>query len=133
MNQSPTSVAQAFVRAVNRQNVDELANLMTTNHSFIDSLGGQTQGRETMRAGWTGYFRMVPDYTITVDESYCDGSIVVMLGTVGGTYSADGTLKEENRWRAPAVLRAVIEQEKVAEWRVYCDNEPMRQKIAKHV
>ena len=105
---------------------------MTADHSFIDSLGGQTQGRDTMRSGWVGYFRMVPDYTIAIHETYCDGSIVVMLGTAGGTYSADGALKEENRWQVPAALRAVVEEGMVAEWRVYCDNEPMRQKMARH-
>ena len=131
MTESPTSIAQAFVRAINRQDVQALADLMTAEHRFIDSLGNAMEGRETMRAGWAGYFRIVPDYTIAIDETYCAGSVVVMLGTVGGTYSADGVLKNENRWQAPAALRAVIEQDRVAEWRVYCDNEPMRQKIAK--
>ncbi|MGA3034683.1 MAG: nuclear transport factor 2 family protein [Terracidiphilus sp.] len=131
MNDLSIAIAQAFVRAINRQSVDALAELMTADHRFIDSLGNQVEGREKMRAGWAGYFRMVPDYTIAIEESYCDGPVVVMLGMARGTYSSDGALKEENRWQTPTVFRAFIEGDKVAEWRVYCDNEPVRQKMAK--
>jgi hypothetical protein len=38
-------------------------------------------------------------------------------------------LKPENRWQTPAAIRALIEDGKVAEWRVYADNEPIRQRI----
>jgi uncharacterized protein (TIGR02246 family) len=131
MKNEPEVVALAFVKAINRQDVDALVELMTPNHRFIDSLGGVTKGRDAMRAGWTGYFRMVPDYAIDIEETYCAGPVVVMLGVVGGTYAPDGQLAEGNRWQTPAALRAVIEDGKVAEWRVYCDNEPMRQLIAK--
>jgi ketosteroid isomerase-like protein len=131
MNDLSIAIAQAFVRAINRQSVDALAELMTADHRFIDSLGNQVEGREKMRAGWAGYFRMVPDYTIAIEESYCDGPVVVMLGMARGTYSSDGALKEENPWQTPTVFRAFIEGDKVAEWRVYCDNEPVRQKMAK--
>lgn len=89
-----------------------------------------------MRAGWAGYFRVVPDYMIAIEETYCNGEVVVMLGSAKGTYTADGErspeLSEENRWQTPAVFRAVIENGKLAEWRVYADNEPMRQRMAKH-
>jgi ketosteroid isomerase-like protein len=131
MKNEPEVVALAFVKAINRQDVDALAEWMTPNHRFVDSLGGVTESTETMRAGWAGYFRMVPDYAIEIEETFCDGPVVVMLGVVGGTYAPDGQLSEENRWRTPAALRAVIEDGKVAEWRVYADNEPIRQVIAK--
>jgi ketosteroid isomerase-like protein len=130
MIESPITTAQAFVRAINRQSVEDLAELMTADHHFIDSLGSLVSGREKMRVGWAAYFRMIPDYAIEIEETCCDGPVVVMLGTARGTYSADGTLKEENRWQTPAAFRAFIEEDKVAEWRVYCDNEPVRRKMA---
>ena len=133
MSESPVAVAQAFVRAINRQNAEELAGLMTADHRFIDSLGNLVSGRDKMCAGWAGYFRIVPDYTVAIEETYCDGLVVVMLGTAQGTYSSDGSLKPENRWQSPAAFRAYIEDGRVAEWRVYCDNEPIRQKMAKHI
>jgi ketosteroid isomerase-like protein len=129
MKDTAEGVARAFVAAINRQDVDGLAALMTEGHRFVDSLGNATEGREKMRAAWAGYFRMVPDYWIVVEESYghpSDGSLVAMLGVVGGTYTTDGELKAENRWETPAALRAAIVDGLVAEWRVYADNEPIR-------
>jgi uncharacterized protein (TIGR02246 family) len=131
MSESGKTVAQAFVRAINRQDVDALAELMTEDHRFTDALANVVEGREKMRAAWAAYFRMVPDYTIAVEETYSDGTVVVMLGVVRGTYTPDGQLKPENRWKTPAALRAVIEDSKVSEWRVYADNEPMRRLVAR--
>jgi hypothetical protein len=102
---------------------------MTAEHRFIDSLGGVLVGRDKVKAAWTAYFRMVPDYAIAVEETLCDGPVVVMLGVARGTYSPDGQLLKENQWETPAALRAFIEDGKVAEWRVYADNEPIRQKV----
>jgi ketosteroid isomerase-like protein len=132
MTNRTESVAAAFAGAISRQDVNALVELMTPEHRFIDTMGGVTEGREVMRAGWAGYFRMVPDYAIDIEETYCAGPVVVMLGVVGGTYAPDGQLTAENRWQTPAALRAVIEDGKVAEWRVYADNEPMRRLTAKH-
>ena len=129
MNDSAIVVAQAFVRAINRQDVDALASLMTPGHLFIDSLGNVFESREAMRAGWAAYFRMVPDYTLAIEEFYGSGPAVVMVGWAQGTYSADGTLKERNRWRVPAAVRAIVEDGLVAEWQVYADNEPIREKM----
>jgi limonene-1,2-epoxide hydrolase len=159
MSDSAEVVARAFVAAINRQDVEGLAGLMTPEHRFVDSLGGVTEGREKMRAGWVGYFRMVPDFSIVVEETFCDGPVVVMLGKARGTYyhpsdedlspgtpvncPDDGSLprspnardlghpelKAENRWETPAAWRALVEGGLVAEWRVYADNEPMRERM----
>jgi hypothetical protein len=175
MSDSAEVVARAFAAAITRQDVEGLTGLMTPEHRFVDSLGGVTEGREKMRAGWVGYFRMVPDYEIVVEEIFCGGKhgeagpsttsakadsaqdVVVMLGKARGTYChpcdedlSPGTptncpdegslprspnardrghpeLKMENRWETPAAWRAVVEGGLVAEWRVYADNEPMRE------
>ncbi len=146
MTNSPEFVAHGFVRAINRQDADALAGMMTEEHRFIDSLGNAVAGREAVRNAWLGYFRMVPDYSIAVEETLCDtagpspplrsaqddspflgaGQVVVLLGVAQGTYSPDGKPRPENRWETPAALRAVVEDGLVAEWRVYADNEPIR-------
>lgn len=129
MSDSPESVARAFVRAINRQDVDGLSDLMSPEHRFIDSLGNLVEGREKMHAAWAGYLRMVPDYSIVVDETFTDGPVVVMLGIARGTYAPDGVLKPVNRWETPLAIRAFVEEGLVVEWRAYADNEPMRQKM----
>jgi ketosteroid isomerase-like protein len=131
MNEAPESVAHAFVRAINRQDVDAIVEWMTPGHRFIDSLGAAVEGREQMRAAWTSYLGMVPDYTIAVEETLCDGPVVVLLGLAQGTCAPDGRLRPENRWMTPAAFRAFVEEGKVAEWRVFADNDPIRRQMAK--
>ncbi len=38
----------------------------------------------------------------------------------------DGTSKAANRWQTPAAVRARVQDGKVAERRIYADNEPVR-------
>jgi ketosteroid isomerase-like protein len=131
MNKSTETVAHAFVRAINRQDVEALVALMAPEHRFVDSLGNVVEGREMMRPGWTAYFRMVPDYSIAVEESFSDGPVALMLGVAEGTYAPAGELKPENRWKTPLALRAQVEDGLVVEWRVYADNEPLRDRMRK--
>jgi ketosteroid isomerase-like protein len=128
---SPESVTNGFVRALNRQDVEAMTALMTPGHRFVDSLGNAVEGRDKMRAGWTGYFKMVPDYTLAIEESYANGPVVILLGVAEGTYTRTGKLTPENHWRTPIALRAFVEDGLIAEWRVYADNEPMRKLMAK--
>jgi ketosteroid isomerase-like protein len=128
---SPESVTKAFVRAINRQDVDGIALLMSPSPRFVDSLGMILEGRENMRRGWSGYFRMVPDYTLAIDETYSSGPIVILLGTAQGTYARAGKLQQENAWHTAIAVRAYVEDGLIAEWRVYADNEPIRKLMAK--
>jgi len=116
-------VFRSFVAAVNGNEVEALAALMTPDHLFVDSLGNRTAGAETMKAGWRGYFAMCPDYWIRADHVVADGSLVLAVGEAGGT--VDGVA-----WQAPAAWKAVIREDKVAEWRVFADNKPVYEILA---
>jgi ketosteroid isomerase-like protein len=130
-SESTKHVALAFVDAINHRRVEEIADLMTEDHVFIDSLGTKIVGKQRMKAGWEGYFRMVPDYSIVIEETFVNGTVVIMLGTAQGTYSTDGALRPENKWSTPAAWHALIRGSLVAEWRIYADNEPIRQIMAR--
>jgi uncharacterized protein (TIGR02246 family) len=125
------SVTSAFVRAVNRQDVEAMVALMTPGHRFVDSMGNVVEGREKMRAGWLGYFETVPDYTLAIEETYVQAPVVILFGLGQGTYTRTGKLSPENRWQTPIALRAFVEDGLIAEWRVYADNEPIRRLAAK--
>jgi uncharacterized protein (TIGR02246 family) len=126
------SIARAFVDAINRHDVEAIANLMTEDHVFIDSLGMRVTGKQQMKKGWEGYFSMVPDYGITVEETFSEGDVAIMLGLAQGTCSKGGALQPENRWQTPAAWRVVIRESSIAEWRVYADNEPIRQILSRN-
>jgi hypothetical protein len=127
----PTAIARRFVEAINAHDLDAICELMTEGHRFVDSLGAAFEGRNAMRSGWSHHFRMVPDYTIQIEESFEKGPRVVLLGTAAGTYTPDEVLREEGRWSTPAAWCAIGEEGLIAEWRVYADNEPIRRRMAK--
>lgn len=74
---------------------------------------------------------MVPDYWIVIDQVLpLVGSALVLFGRAGGTYAPErGLIRPENRWETPAVWKAVIQGGQVSEWRIYSDNEPIREKM----
>jgi ketosteroid isomerase-like protein len=119
-------IANQFVEAINRHDVNALYRLMSVDHRFIDSGGAVYEGREAMKGGWIGYFNMVPDYRIDVAKVIVSGETAVLLGKASGTYTSDGKLRSENHWETPAAWRAEIIGGRLREWQVYADNEALR-------
>lgn len=115
-----------FEQLINTRKPDAVCSLLTDDSVFIDSMGNRIQGIPKLRAAWEGYFKMVPDYTISHEEVFANGSTVAMLGTAQGTFARDSQLKKENFWTMPAAWKAVVKDEKIAVWQVFADNEPLR-------
>jgi SnoaL-like protein len=126
---NPTDVVRAFVTRINAHDNDGLRALMPPQHAFIDSLGN-TFPYAKARDGWRQYFTMVPDYWIRVDQMVSQGEVVIVFGRAGGTFvPPGGEIRPQNRWETPAAWRAIVGDGKIIEWRVYCDNEPIREKM----
>ena len=115
---NPVDTVLRFLDRINERDADRLAELMTEDHAFIDSLGQTIRGREKMRAGWRGYYAMSPDYWVSHEEIFQNGKQVAVFGAAGGTIA--GT-----KWRTPAAWLAVVQDDLVKEWRVYADNKPV--------
>jgi ketosteroid isomerase-like protein len=114
-------VAKAFIAAINRHDVPALADLMSEDHTFIDSLGRRVSGRKEMIAGWKAYFAMFPDYEILVDTTLTNRGTVALFGSVAQTYNGKRGLVQKNRMAMSAAWRANIADGKVKLWQVYCD------------
>jgi len=123
---NPIEIVLQFEEAINARNPDAICALMTSDGEFIDSLGNRIQGLEKLRSAWAGYFKMVPDYSISHAEIFADGNTVAVFGSAQGTFSRDGKLAKENYWKSPASWRAVIKDGKLSVWQVYADNEHIR-------
>jgi ketosteroid isomerase-like protein len=115
---------QRFVAAINRHDVEAIVTRMASDHAFVDSLGNRVDGAKPMAAGWRGYFTMCPDYWIRTDVLMADGGVVLAVGEAGGTI--DGAT-----WRTPAAWKAVICDGAVQEWRVFADNKPVYEILAR--
>ena len=100
-NVAATEIAQKFVKAVNAHDTDGLMKLMSSDLVFVDSLGTRAPA-SAMRSGWQGYFTMVPDYWIRVDQIVSEGNVIILFGSAGGTFvPKGGTMKPENKWETP--------------------------------
>lgn len=125
-SEDAASAARALVASINAHDVGLLISLLTGDHVLIDGLGARMGGLEKLKKAWTGYFSMVPDYWIRIDQELVSGTTVVLLGTAGGTLAVGGRVDPENRWSVPAAWRAVVASGRIVEWQIYADNEPIR-------
>jgi ketosteroid isomerase-like protein len=121
---TPTETVLEFLDRINQRDPDKLVELMAADHVFVDSLGNQVRGREKMRAGWRGYYAMCPDYWVSHEEIFEKGDTLAVFGTAGG--AINGT-----KWKTPSSWLAVVENGLVKEWRVYADNKPVYEILAK--
>ena len=121
MTSSAIDVVRAFIAAINRRDPTDISGLMAEDHTFVDSAGTAVSGRQTMTAGWTGYFGMFPDYEIRVDCILADETRVAVFGSAAGTYNGKRGLVPENRIEMPAAWQAIVADGKIQRWQVYAD------------
>jgi len=121
MTSTDIKVVKSFIAAINRRDPSEISNLMTEDHTFVDSGGRIHTGREKMANNWEMYFRMFPDYKITVESILGDKVLVAVFGTACGTYNDKRGLVPENRIEMPAAWKAIVKNGRVKLWQVYAD------------
>lgn len=117
-------VVTNFAARINEHDPAALSELVTDDHAFVDALDSRISGRGTMRSAWEQYFELVPDYWVEIEQTFENGPHVALFGSAGGTYA--GASPGQGAWRTPAAWLAEVRGGKVALWRVYADNLPLR-------
>lgn len=130
--EQPINVVLKFEQLINSRQAEAVCSLLAPDSVFIDSLGNRIEGAAKIRPAWEGYFKIVPDYTISHSEILADGDLVALIGSAQGTFSKDGKLRKEDFWKTPAAWRAVVKDGKIALWQVFADNEPIRAIMRKY-
>jgi ketosteroid isomerase-like protein len=110
-----------FVEAINNHNVDGIIDLMTDDHIFIDGQDMKHVGKDGMKEGWAGYYELFPDYNIEISDVVEDDAVFGLFGYVSGTYKGLKNESDSNFWRIPAAWKAIVQNEKIRHWQVYCD------------
>jgi hypothetical protein len=67
---------------------------------------------------------MCPDYWIKIENLISEAGTVFAAGEAGGTI--DGVL-----WRTPAAWKTIVRNGEMVEWRVFADNKPVYEILAK--
>ena len=125
MKTTAADIALAFIDHINMHELHKLGTLITEDHLFIDAQGNQYRGRKQIERSWRACFEWFPDYSIAVDQAFANGNIAVVTGSAMGTCAIRGRMNPETRWKIPSAWQGVMRNGKVAEWRVYADNEPV--------
>ncbi len=113
------TVALKFNEKINQQDLKDLAELMTDDHTFIDSDNNATKGKKTMLNGWKEFFKTYPDYKNTFTCVTTQDNTVVMVGYSTCTHKP---LNGPNIWTAR------IQDKQVSEWRVIWLNQRRKQR-----
>ncbi len=121
MESSATAAVNAFIAAINQGDTAQLSELMTEDHTFVDSGGTVESGRSIMSKGWNEYFQMFPDFRVEVEWMLQDGNLVAAFGKASGTYNGKRGLVPANRIEMPAAWKAIVENGKIKFWQVYAD------------
>lgn len=116
----PLEIVQDFNDCINRGDLDGLADLMTEDHTFIDSSGEVHAGKHSMVAGWEEFFLSYPDYRnhFRYWETR-DDQVLIMGYSTCSSDALDG----------PALWTARVRESRVSEWRVYLDTAENRQAL----
>jgi ketosteroid isomerase-like protein len=116
----PKFVVLQFNGCINNRDLQELSNLMTDDHVFIDSNGDIHSGKELMIKGWRDFFHQFPDYRnhFAIIESREDQVFVIGHSTCSFKL-LDG----------PALWTAKVKDGLIAEWRVYLDTIENRENL----
>jgi ketosteroid isomerase-like protein len=104
------STALKFNEKINKQDLKGLTELMTEDHTFIDSEGKTVKGKSAMKKGWRQFFEKYPDYLNIFTCATTQNNLVVMVGYSTCSYKP---LSGANVWTAK------IRGKRVSEWRVY--------------
>jgi ketosteroid isomerase-like protein len=116
----PKLIVLQFNECINNQDLEGLSDLMTEDHTFIDSKGEIDRGKDTMLKGWRDFFREFPDYLNHFQRVESRDNLVLITGYSTCSYEPlDG----------PAIWTAKVDNDLVSEWRVYDDTDENREKL----
>ncbi len=116
----PKLTALQFNECINNQDIKGLSSLMTENHTFIDREGEIDRGKESMTKGWIDFFNQFPKYKNYFTRVDSQNNMVILIGYA--KWSKDSS--EDH-----AIWTVKVEDDLVAEWRIYENTEENRRKF----
>jgi ketosteroid isomerase-like protein len=114
-------IVNSFIKAINDHDVDKIYDLMSVDHIFVDGSGSKYVGNIGMKEGWQKYYEMFPDYIVEISDIVENDLIIGPFGYASGTYKNLINKSNSNFWRIPASWKAIVENNKIKYWQVYCD------------
>ena len=114
-----------FMEKINEHDVNGIADLLSDDHRFTDSMGIVVKGKKEMKHAWKIYFKWFPDYEVTIKNTLLTDDSVGIFGTAKGTFDSDEPIASD-KFEIPAAWRAKVKDNLISEWQVFADNEVVR-------
>jgi predicted SnoaL-like aldol condensation-catalyzing enzyme len=111
-SRDPKLFALLFNECIANRDLEGLAALMSEGHTFIDRTGTISQPKEYMVKAWKKFFASFPDYKNTFSRVESAGNTVSIVGYA---------FWSEEQPYDPVLWSARVEDDLIAEWRVYED------------
>ena len=116
----PKLTVLLFNECINNRDIDALTSLMAEDYVFIDSSNDVQSGKELNVKGWTDFFNLYPDYVNHFRLLESREDLVLVIGHSTCSFDPmDG----------PALWTAKVENDLIAEWRVYLDTAENKNKL----
>ena len=122
-------IVTAYIDAINTRDLDTMRNLMSEDHEFVDAGGSSYTGREKILKGWPSYYEMFPDYLIEISDSIEKEELIAVFGYASATYMNLKNPENSNFWRIPAAWKAIVRNNQLVYWQVFCDYTPIHEII----
>ena len=115
----PKLTALLYNECINARDLQGVINLMSVNHQFID-IKNRVENREQMKTSWKEFFSEYPDYRNVFHTVISRDNLVILLGHSECSHKPlDG----------PAIWTAKVENDLIAEWRIYDDTKENREML----
>lgn len=79
-NDDLKNIVFRFNDNINRRNIDGLAELMTEDHTFIDTENNSIIGNEKALEAWGSFLKLFPDYRNIFEDLNCSENKVTITG-----------------------------------------------------
>ena len=116
----PKLVVLQFNECINHQDIISLAKFMAPDYKFIDSSDDIQDGKELNLEGWKEFFKQFPDYLNHFSIIESRENIVLAAGYSTCT---------DDRLVGPAIWVAKVENDLIAEWRIFLDTPQNRARL----
>ena len=120
-SKDPKLTALQFNEYINNQDIKGLSGLMTEDHTLIVREGDVVKGKESNTKGWIDFFNQFPDYKNIFTRVESQDNLVIIIG-----YAIWSKEPSEDH----VIWTAKIEDDLVAQWRIYADTEENRKKFS---
>ena len=119
----PVAAVLGFVEAINRGDVDALAELMTDDHHLDVFEESPLVGRDANFEAWRGYAAAFPRYRIYPERVAARGDLVAVLGYTTGSHLG---LPDDEERALRLIWRAQVRDGRLSCWQLVEDTPQAR-------